>query len=493
MVAPPRLSAPRTPSYLLPALLGLALFTFFFLYKVDDFATNTKTIAGHNLEPTPWHVFPAKSFDDETRHTRAYKIIQCSYLSCPYFNKTIPEPPRFSSSKPAAQCPEFFSYIHRDLAPWAKSGITEDHVMDAKNFAAFRIIIYQGKLYFDPYYACFQSRMMTTIWGFVQLLKKYPGMVPDVDLMFDCMDKPILNRTEHQSNPVPLFRYCTTREHFDIPFPDWSFWGWSEINIRPWSEEFPDIKKGSQDKRWAKRQPHAFWKGNPDVVSPVRLELLQCNDSRKWGAQIMRQDWVQEAREGFEASKLSNQCNYRYKIYAEGFAWSVSLKYILSCGSLTLIITPQYEDFFSRGLVPKKNYWPVAPFELCNSIKSAVDWGNSHQAEAQAIAKAGQDYMESLSMDRIYDYMFHLISEYSKLQKFKPVPPATALEVCPDSVLCFADEKQRIFLEKSTTSPSSEPPCNLPPAGDSNVQRWFDEKQRLQEEVRQMQPPLPQP
>ncbi|CAN1282312.1 hypothetical protein LINPERPRIM_LOCUS18018 [Linum perenne] len=72
---------------------------------------------------------------------------------------------------------------------------------------------------------------------------------------------------------------------------------------------------------------------------------------------------------------------YRYKIYAEGFAWSVSLKYILSCGSLTLIITPQYEDFFSRGLVPKKNYWPVAPFELCNSIKSAVDWGNSHQAE----------------------------------------------------------------------------------------------------------------
>nr|AFN53673.1 DUF821 [Linum usitatissimum] len=467
MAAPPRLSPPRTPSYLLSSLLALALFTFFFLYKVDDFATNTKTIAGHNLEPTPWHVFPAKNFDDETRHTRAYKIIQCSYLSCPYFNRTITEPPQFvssSSSKPAAaqQCPEFFSYIHRDLEPWAKSGITEDQLMEAKNFAAFRIVIYQGKLYFDPYYACFQSRMMTTIWGFLQLLKKYPGMVPDVDLMFDCMDKPIFNRTEHQANPVPLFRYCTTREHFDIPFPDWSFWGWSEINIRPWSEEFPDIKKGSQAKRWAKRQPHAFWKGNPDVVSPVRLELLQCNDSRKFGAQIMRQDWVQEAKEGFEASKLSNQCNYRYKIYAEGFA--------------------------CRGLIPKKNYWPVSPFELCKSIKSAVDWGNSHPAEAQAIAKAGQNYMESISMDRIYDYMFHLISEYSKLQKFKPVPPTTALGVCPDSVLCFADEKQRMFLEKSTTSPSSEPPCNLRPAGDSNIQRWLDEKERLQEEVRQMQP-----
>ncbi|CAN1328990.1 hypothetical protein LINPERPRIM_LOCUS34549 [Linum perenne] len=161
--------------------------------------------------------------------------------------------------------------------------------MEAKNFAAFRIVISQGRLYFDPYYACFQSRMMVTLWGFVQLLQRYPGMIPDVDLMFDCMDKPILNRTERQSNPVPLFRYCTTREHFDIPFPDWSFWGWSEINIGPWSEEFPDIKRGSRAERWRSKQPRAFWKGNPDVVSPIRMELLQCNDSRKWGAQIMRQ------------------------------------------------------------------------------------------------------------------------------------------------------------------------------------------------------------
>ncbi|CAN1167011.1 O-glucosyltransferase rumi homolog [Linum perenne] len=380
MASMARLSPTRTPLFLHPALIALALLTLFFLYKVDEFARSTKTMAGHNLEPTPWHVFPAKSFEDESRHARVYKIIQCSYLSCPYFNRTTVQPPP-SFSSPPTQCPEFFSYIHRDLSPWAKSGITEDQVMEAKNFAAFRIVISQGRLYFDPYYACFQSRMMVTLWGFVQLLQRYPGMIPDVDLMFDCMDKPILNRTERQSNPVPLFRYCTTREHFDIPFPDWSFWGWSEINIGPWSEEFPDIKRGSRAERWRSKQPRAFWKGNPDVVSPIRMELLQCNDSRKWGAQIMRQDWAQEAREGFVASKRSNQCNYRYKIYAEGFAWSVSLKYILSCGSLTLIISPQYEDFFSRGLVPKINYWPVSPVGLCESIKSAVDWGNSHTAQ----------------------------------------------------------------------------------------------------------------
>lgn len=73
--------------------------------------------------------------------------------------------------------------------------------------------------------------------------------------------------------------------------------------------------------------------------------------------------------------------SHRYKIYAEGYAWSVSLKYILSCGSVALIISPQYEDFFTRGLIPKQNFWPVDPLDLCPSIKQAVDWGNRHPNE----------------------------------------------------------------------------------------------------------------
>ena len=63
----------------------------------------------------------------------------------------------------------------------------------------------------------------------------------------------------------------------------------SEINIRPWQEEFADIKRGSQAVRWRNKIPRAYWKGNPDVASPIRAELLNCNHSRKWGAQIMRQ------------------------------------------------------------------------------------------------------------------------------------------------------------------------------------------------------------
>lgn len=62
-----------------------------------------------------------------------------------------------------------------------------------------------------------------------------------------------------------------------------------EINIRTWQEEFPDIKKGSRAVSWKNKLPWAYWKGNPDVASPIRTEMLNCNDTRNWGAQIMRQ------------------------------------------------------------------------------------------------------------------------------------------------------------------------------------------------------------
>ncbi|KAF7823709.1 O-glucosyltransferase rumi-like protein [Senna tora] len=128
-----------------------------------------------------------------------------------------------------------------------------------------------------------------------------------------------------------------------------------------------------------------------NLISSVNSELID--------------DWGEVARNGFQQSKLSSQCNHRYKIYAEDYAWS-----------------------------------------------------------AEAIGRRGQQLMESLSMDRIYDYMFHLISEYSKLQDFKPTLPPTTSQVCAESVLCFADEKQRMYLNISMAFPSEAPPCTLQPA-----------------------------
>jgi hypothetical protein len=107
--------------------------------------------------------------------------------------------------------------------------------------------------------------------------------------------------------------------------------------------------------------------------------------------------------------------------------------------------------------------------------------------QAKAIGKEGQNLMEILSMDRVYDYMFHLITVYSKLQNFKPVPPSSALEVCPKSLLCLADDKQRQFLEKSTALPSQAPPCSLQTANSNLINGLIQQKKKSIKDVEDME------
>lgn len=144
-----------------------------------------------------------------------------------------------------------------------------------------------------------------------------------------------------------------------------------------------------------------------------------------------------------------NLC-FRYKIYAEGFAWSVSLKYILSCGSMALVIDPQYEDFFSRGLRPEVNFWPVhidvAAGGMCESIRDAVEWGEAHPAEAEAVGRRGQRLMEELDMDAVYDYMLHLLTEYARLMRFRPaeaLPPRRRRRRCARRRCCASPARSR--------------------------------------------------
>jgi hypothetical protein len=100
----------------------------------------------------------------------------------------------------------------------------------ARLTATFRLIVLGGRAYVQRFSPTFQTRDLFTIWGVLQLLHRYPGRVPDLKLMFDCVDWPVvrthLYRGEYARIMPPLFRYCGDDSTLDIVFPDWSFWGW---------------------------------------------------------------------------------------------------------------------------------------------------------------------------------------------------------------------------------------------------------------------------
>lgn len=422
--------------------------------------------------------------DPNTAAKKAPKIIEYPLIcsggnltqACPTNYPTKLEVDPNSSQSPG--CPDYFRWIHEDLRPWRETGVTRDMLERAKRTANFRLVIQNGKAYVQTFQKAFQTRDVFTLWGIVQLLRRYPGKVPDLELMFDCVDWPVIQakfyRGPNATAPPPLFRYCKDDRTLDIVFPDWSFWGWPEVNIKPWEALSKELKEGHNRKKWMDREPYAYWKGNP-AVAPTRMDLLKCNvsDKQDWQARIYAQDWIQESQQGYKQSDLSSQCMHRYKIYIEGSAWSVSEKYILACDSVTLVVKPQYFDFFSRSLMPVHHYWPIRDDDKCRSIKFAVDWGNNHKQKAQEIGKAASKFIqEDMKMDFVYDYMLHLLVEYAKLQKLKPTVPRDTTELCAETMACTAKGLEKTYMmESMVKGPSATSPCSMPPPYDPLVLR----------------------
>ncbi|XP_027082191.1 uncharacterized protein [Coffea arabica] len=379
-----------------------------------------------------------------------------------------PDPDPDAALQPT--CPDYFRWIHEDLWPWRETGITLGMVEAAKRTASFRLVVVNGTVYVETYRRSFQTRDVFTQWGILQLLRLYPGRLPDLDMIISCADQPTVVKqfypNPNASAPPALFSYDGDDATFDIVFPDWSFWGWPEIAIKPWEQLSKDLKEGNERMQWVDKEPQAYWKGNAKLTLS-RKDLLRCNVSGKqdWNARIYQQDWHSEERQDFKNSNLANQCIHRFKIYIEGFGWSVSQKYILACDSVTLMVKPRYYEFFSRSLIPLQHYWPIRDINKCRSIKYAVEWGNNHQEEAQAIGKAASRFVqEELQMKYVYDYMFHLLKEYAKLLKYKPSVPPNAIEVCSESMACPADGLvKKYMMDSVVTGPSNEAPCTMPP------------------------------
>jgi len=131
--------------------------------------------------------------------------------------------------------------------------------------ATFRLVVVAGRAYVEKYHPAFQTRDVFTLWGILQLLARYPGRVPDLDLMFFCGDIPAVRAAAYpdRSEAPPLFMYCTEDAALDIAFPDWTFWGWPEVNIRPWAPFLEEVAARPSARRGSTGSPTSSGRATP--------------------------------------------------------------------------------------------------------------------------------------------------------------------------------------------------------------------------------------
>lgn len=88
-------------------------------------------------------------------------------------------------------------------------------------------------------------------------------------------------------------------------------------------------------------------------------------------------------------------------------------------------------------------------------------------------------------MQNVYDYMFHALNEYAKLQRYEVTVPPDAVEICSESMACSANGLVKKFMEDSLVkAPSNALPCSLPPPYEPHELREFlDRKESISRQI----------
>ena len=73
-------------------------------------------------------------------------------------------------------------------------------------------------------------------------------------------------------------------------------------------------------------------------------------------------------------------------------------------------------------------------------------------------------------MEYVYDYMFHMLTEYASLLKFEPEVPQGAVELWSETMACSANGTEKKFMRESLVKePSLTSPCTMPPPFEPKV------------------------
>ena len=148
--------------------------------------------------------------------------------------------------------------IGQDLPRW--DGLERSVSLESTNeaylaippYARARFQVVGGQLWKAPS-RCVYRRDETTAWAILQMLTRHPDQ-PDVDVVFNCRDGPLLLRnwrTRAKQRPM-VFSYSTDELHSEVAFPDYTLWGLPG-KLKPWPQLRLDLLHRAQTP-WAGKQ-----------------------------------------------------------------------------------------------------------------------------------------------------------------------------------------------------------------------------------------------
>jgi len=221
------------------------------------------------------------------------------------------------------------------------------------------------------------------------------------------------------------------KDNIDIMYPAWTFWegGPAVWPIYPnglgrWDEQMKIIPNAAKKWPWSKKLNKAFFRGSRTSDERDPLVLLSRKQPELVDAQYTKnQAWKSDkdtlGAKPADEIKLEDHCKYKYLFNFRGVAASFRFKHLFLCNSLVFHVGDEWLEFFYTELKPWVHYIPVNA--NLKEAKDLIEFAVENDKLVNEISKRGRDFIvEHLRMDDIACYWQQLLTEYTKLLKFKP-------------------------------------------------------------------------
>ena len=362
-------------------------------------------------------------------------------------------------------CLDFLAPIRESLSPFVHSGINEDVLNRLEQIgsggAAFGLQIINNELFIlsetynvlkrlAPWHA---HEVIIYILALENVLEHHKYTIPDVEFVIAVND-PVSPPPLDGSPKLPLLRYCTCKESFDIPIPSFHFYSEHQLYttlIRPhikyeWAEKIAVAYASytMYGRAYNEKLPSTqrLWHGVEVAESTKMIRTLLKDWALNHSANVPPIRIVQN-----EFKEMSEWGKNKYIIHVDGISCSNKFEESLATGSLVFKEESGFVAFFHSLIKPFVHYVPwfkTAPDDLFDGL----DWAAQNEKASQRIAMNGRVFVEKyLHPNMVRCYWSLLFREYAKLQRFN-VSERHATTRVPSSVFLREIKANRSELWK---------------------------------------------
>ena len=244
--------------------------------------------------------------------------------------------------------------------------------------------------------------------------------IPDVEMVFQGTDGAQSTVKEEflWDDAGPLFSNVKCEKDASVSFPMGfhdqfgAFYG--DMSLTMYDQKFTVLKKEYRPPAWKTKESSILFtsgssagaglRGHRIELAEIKSPLLKVEDTHV---------------------PLEEYAKHRYQVYAYGrCGWSRRIRELSFMKAVVFAEASPCREYFYDALRPGTDYVPVA--EDFSNLAEEVARVHKHPKRAEEMANAWVDRASDFfALPCVLDYVWELLNEYARLQRFKPQPRPT--------------------------------------------------------------------